>query len=125
MHRNAPDVRAFAPPGAWDNCNIPVARAAMPRLFLHAALRTVANPLYRAFLAGLLLGSLAGGLALARPGDLFSCAMAVVLVVSGALSFVCHALSLQPQARQHVAGWLLVLGSGMLLALNAVERFLA
>lgn len=94
----------------------------MPRLFLHVARRTVANPLYRAFLAGLLLGSLAGGLALVRPGDMFSCSMAVVLVVSGTLSFVCHGLSLQPHARRDVAGWLLVLGSGMLLALNAVER---
>jgi hypothetical protein len=85
----------------------------------------IVNVHARALLAGAFLGTIANALATVpdRPG--YNLSMAVVMIVAGSASFVCHALHEQAQGAritraQKAASarmWLSMLGGGILAAI--------
>ena len=91
---------------------------------LHRARHAAGDVRMRAALAGLLLGTLARAMAAQRPGEAFALAMALLMVASGAISFVLHALATVPARgaaprAARVRAWLLALGLGVVAGLQA------
>ncbi|HEU4458256.1 MAG TPA: hypothetical protein VFR90_03970 [Methylibium sp.] len=81
----------------------------------------LARPAHRAAFTGALLGALVWAMARHRPDDHFALAMACVLLLFGAASFVCHALALEPRSRRSVPAWIVCLGSGVLASLAGLN----
>ena len=100
----------------------------MPRLALRYAVLALANLQARALFAGLLLGMLVHALAAQREGGDFALAMALLMVGSGAVAFVLHALDATAAARAgagaaaalgaRVRGWTMLLGLGIVVGAN-------
>ena len=97
----------------------------MPRLALRYAVLALANLQARALFAGLLLGMLVHALAAQREGGDFALAMALLMVGSGAVAFVLHALDATgtrdgsaAAVGARVRGWTMLLGLGVVVGAN-------
>lgn len=99
----------------------------MPRLALRYAVLALANLQARALLVGLLLGTLVHALAAQRDGGDFALAMALVMVASGTVAFLLHALAATglrdgvAAAGARLRGWTLLLGLGIVVAANGIS----
>ncbi len=103
----------------------------MPRLALRYAVLAIANVHARALLAGLLLGTVVHALAAQRDGGDFALAMALLMVLSGGVAFVLHALAASgtrdsaAAVGTRVRGWTMLLGLGVVTGANGLALLAA
>lgn len=98
----------------------------MNALTTRLALLLSTSPLCRSFAAGIGLGALAWSIAATRRGDMFSFAMAMLLLLAGSASVVLHTLGTTPPAlraarQRRVHLWVGAIGCGVILAVQGLD----